>query len=193
MKSFNFQGFFSKFPNIDLGDIRLRDLSVRDQNNYYQLLSDPEVSKYLSDEDIPQSVEAALAEIRFYGSLFYRKQSVFWAISYGESQELIGTIGFNSWNFHNRRAEISYDLMSPYFRRGIMTKVLSNVITFGLQKMMLNRIEARTMLDNIASCKILEKMNFKQEGVLKSYRIIRGQPTDIILFSLIRQDFHAFL
>lgn len=152
-------------------------------------MSDPEVVKYLSDEDIPTSVEAAEDEIKFWGGLFYRKQSVFWAIADTASDKFIGTVGYNSWNFHNRRAEISYDLMKEHWRKGIMTKALNNALIFGFKDMDLMRIEARTMLDNIPSQKILEKVGFKKEGVLRSYRVIRGKPTDVVLYSLIRSDF----
>jgi ribosomal-protein-alanine N-acetyltransferase len=59
--------------------------------------------------------------------------------------------------------------------------------------MNLHRIEARTMLHNVASIHLLKKIGFKQEGVLRGYRIIRGEPTDVTIFSLIKEDFAAFL
>ena len=189
----NVYKFFSKFPTIDLGSIRLRDLMLSDKEEYYAMMSDPEVVKYLSDEDIPTSVESAEQEIKFWGGLFYRKQSVFWAVADTASNKFIGTIGYNSWNIHNRRAEISYDLMRDHWRKGIMTKALNNALVFGFKNMDLMRIEARTMLENIPSQKILEKVGFKKEGILRSYRIIRGEPTDVLIYSLVRSDFAAFL
>ena len=187
----NVYKFFSKFPTIDLGSIRLRDLMLSDKEEYYAMMSDPEVVKYLSDEDIPTSVESAEQEIKFWGGLFYRKQSVFWAVADTARNKFIGTIGYNSWN--NRRAEISYDLMRDHWRKGIMTKALNNALVFGFKNMDLMRIEARTMLENIPSQKILEKVGFKKEGILRSYRIIRGEPTDVLIYSLVRSDFAAFL
>jgi ribosomal-protein-alanine N-acetyltransferase len=189
----NVYKFFSKFPTIDLGSIRLRDLMLSDKEEYYAMMSDPEVVKYLSDEDIPTSVESAEQEIKFWGGLFYRKQSVFWAVADTTNNKFIGTVGYNSWNIHNRRAEISYDLMRDHWRKGIMTKALNNALVFGFKNMDLMRIEARTMLENIPSQKILEKVGFKKEGILRSYRIIRGEPTDVLIYSLVRSDFAAFL
>jgi [ribosomal protein S5]-alanine N-acetyltransferase len=157
------------------------------------MMSDPEVVKYLSDEDIPTSVESAEQEIKFWGGLFYRKQSVFWAVADTASNKFIGTVGYNSWNIHNRRAEISYDLMRDHWRKGIMTKALNNALVFGFKNMDLMRIEARTMLENIPSQKILEKVGFKKEGILRNYRIIRGEPIDVLIYSLVRSDFAAFL
>jgi ribosomal-protein-alanine N-acetyltransferase len=59
--------------------------------------------------------------------------------------------------------------------------------------MNLYRIEARTMLDNIASQKLLEKVGFKKEGILRGYRIIRGEPIDVVLYSITRNDYATFL
>lgn len=69
-----------------------------------------------------------------------------------------------------------------------MTKALSNVLMFAFKNMLLGRIEARTMEMNIPSQKLLEKMSFKYEGKLRSYRIINGVPSDILLYSIIRND-----
>jgi ribosomal-protein-alanine N-acetyltransferase len=189
----NLYSFFSKFPVIELGEIRLRDLMLSDKEEYFTMMTDPEVVKYLSDEDVPNTIEAAVEEIKFWGGLFYRKQSVFWAIANSESDKFIGTVGYNSWNFYNRRAEISYDLMKDHWRKGIMTKALNNALIYGFKEMDLLRIEARTMLDNVPSQKILEKLGFKKEGVLRQYRVIRGEPTDVLLYSLIRSDFAGAL
>lgn len=189
----NLQSFFSKFPAIKLGDVILRDLMLSDKNEYFSMMSDPEVIKFLSDEDVPTTVEAAEEEIRFWGGLFYRKQSIFWAIADSKTDKFMGTIGFNNWNFQNRRAEVSYDLMREYWGKGIMTRVLMNILIFGYKEMDLYRIEARTMLENKASQRVLEKAGFKHEGNQMGYRIIRDEPTNVMLYGLTRPDFSAFL
>jgi ribosomal-protein-alanine N-acetyltransferase len=186
------QRFFAKFPKIELGDITLRDLMLSDKGGYFDMMSHPEGVQYLSDEDIPQSVEDAESEIKYWGGLFYKRHSIFWAIA-DSDDKFIGTIGYNNWNFHNKRAEISYDLMHTHWRKGIMTKVLRNVIIFSFKTMDLNRIEARTMEGNIASQKLLEKVGFKYEGTQRGYRIIRGKPENIRLYSVLKQDYATFL
>lgn len=193
MIDINLHQFYSKFPEIRLDDIVLRDLMLKDKELYFEMMRDEEVVQYLSDEDVPESIEETEKEIKFWGGLFYRKQSIFWAIADSKSDEFMGTIGYNSWNVYNGRAEISYDLMRKYWRKGIMSKALHNSIIFGFKKMQLQRIEARTMPGNIPSQKILEKLGFKKEGVLRNYRIIRGKPEDVVMYSLIREDYKSLL
>lgn len=185
----NLQKFFSKFPIIKVEDYKLRDLMLADKEDYYVMMNDEAVAQFQSDEDVPTSVAEAEAEIKFWGGLFYRKQSIFWAIADGKTDKFMGSVGFNSWNYTNRRCEISYDLMKEYRRKGIMTKVLHTVLQFAFDSMNVYRVEARTMLGNIPSHKILEKIGFKLEGIQRGYRIIREKPTDIMLYSLTKDDY----
>lgn len=193
MTQFNYQKFFSKFPKINLGDIVLRDLALTDSQGYHELMQDTNVTQYLSDEDIPKNYEESVNEIKFWSSLFYKKRSVFWGIALESTDKLIGTIGFSSWNFYNKRAEISYELKSDFWRKGIMTKALTNALIFGFKNMQLNRIEARTMEHNTPSQNLLNKVGFKEEGVQRCYRIIRQSPYDIKLYSIIKKDFNSLL
>ena len=189
----NLHKFFSRFPNIELGDIKLRDLMLKDKELYFKMMANPLNAQFQSDEDVPKTLEEAEENIKYWGGLFYRKQSIFWTIADSKTDDLMGTIGFNNWNFHNRRAEISYDLDSKYWRKGIMTRVVNNILIFAFNTMNLYRIEARTMQDNIPSHKILEKIGFKREGIQRAYRMINNQPTDIISYSLIKKDYASFL
>lgn len=189
----NLQNFFRKFPQIDLGeDYILRDMMLADKHAYLALMADPLVNEFLSDEDIPNTPEEAEAEIRFWSGLFYRKLSVFWGIAKKSTGELIGTIGFNSWSVYNRRTEISYDLMPKYWRQGITSKALVATINFAFNEMGIERLEARTMPLNIPSQKILDKFGFKLEGTLRNYRVIRGAPVDVMLYSLVPADINNF-
>lgn len=187
------QTFFRKFPTIELDDLILRDIALRDVEDHLKLMSDPLVNNNLSDEDLPKNTADSLVEVRFLSSLFYRKQCVHWAIADKATDKMIGTICYNSWNFYNHRAEIAYELMPSYWRKGIMTRVLSTILTFGFTQMSLNRIEAKTMQHNIASQGLLEKMNFKKEGLIRNYRFIRGSYADICMYSLLKKDYNALL
>lgn len=182
--------FFSTFPTFDLDSIVIRELRVDDKQEYFNLMTDPKVNQFLSHEDVPHSIDAAVSDLRFWRSLFELGQSIFWAIANKEDDKLIGTIGFNTWSFDSRRAEISYDLSSLYWRRGIMSLALTTILSFAFSEMMLNRIEAKTMLHNTPSIHILEKFGFQREGVLKQYRVIRGQFIDVSLYSLLRDIYN---
>jgi len=184
----NISSFFSHFPVLNLGDITLRAMKLEDAEDYFALMSDPRVNQYESDENVPTTLEEAMTEVRYYGGLFHRRQSVYWVIADSNTEKLIGIIGYNSWSVHNQRAEVSYDILPEYWRRGIGTKALNNIVAFGFTKMFLNRIEARTTIENVGSVKLLMKIGFKQDGILRSYRLIRGKFVDINMLSILRKN-----
>ena len=183
--------FFQNFPNLEAGPYLIRELRISDAEQYYNIFADPNVAQYLSEEDVPGSIEEAEKEIRYWSSLFHRRSSIFWGIAHRDTDELIGTIGFNNWSIASSRAEISYDLNSKYWRRGIMNAVLSRILEFSYLEMGLYRIEARTMLHNAASSGLLLKNKFQKEGIERGYRKVRGQFIDVTLFGLTAPDWMA--
>jgi ribosomal-protein-alanine N-acetyltransferase len=187
--AFDWVAFFKSFPILNVGTLNLRELRIFDDADYYEILSHDRVAEFISDEDLPSSIYNAREEIKFWAKLFNLKRSVFWAIADQKTDKLMGTIGFNYWNFHNNRAEISYELGFQYWRKGIMSQVLKKVLDFAFSQMHLQRIEAKTMTNNIASAAVLRKMNFQKEGTLRAYRKVRGNLIDVDLYSLIPEDF----
>ncbi|MDZ5760877.1 GNAT family N-acetyltransferase [Lyticum sinuosum] len=207
MKKVTLESFFSKFPDIDLGDfninsdtdtnkqikIWMRDMKLKDDKKYFELYSDSRVNFAHSDEDMPKSLEEANRSIKFWGSLFYNKRSIFWTIADKNTDIMIGNIGLVNFYASNKRAEISYDIFPEYHRNGIMSKALSAVLNIVFNRMSVFRIEARTIIDNIPSQMLLQKHGFKKEGILRGYRFIRGKSVDIMLFSLIKSDYELLI
>lgn len=174
---------FLHFPVIDLGDIILRNICAdNDYNNYLNYISTPQVSKYLADGDVPSSPESAKTELNYWARLFDIRVGFYWAIALKNSNNLIGTCGFNYWNRDHKRAEISYDLDYNYWGQGIMTRAIEAISNFGLQTMQVQRIQATVALDNIPSIRVLEKTGFTRESLLKKFGILQNEPRDFYMY-----------
>ncbi|KAL0414512.1 UNVERIFIED_CONTAM: hypothetical protein Sradi_1652900 [Sesamum radiatum] len=52
----------------------------------------------------------------------------------------------------------------------------------------LERLEAVVAVQNTASQRVLEKAGFMREGVLRKYFLLKGRPTDAVIFSLLSTD-----
>jgi RimJ/RimL family protein N-acetyltransferase len=50
------------------------------------------------------------------------------------------------------------------------------------------RIQAHTDTRNVASQRVLEKAGFKKEGTLRKNLFTRGQWTDTLLYSILREE-----
>ena len=175
------------FPPLETERLTLRLLAKEDTDFVFKHFGDVKVNEFLMDE--PPLTEYAQAEeiVQFYaesvGKTFNR-----WVIIEKFSGQLIGTCGFHKWDKRNRRSEIGYDLSPDYWRKGYMTEALSAVIANGFDRMRLNRIEAQVYIENEASVRLLQKLGFQQEALLRDYYCVDGIFYDHYLFSLIKRD-----
>ena len=102
--------------------------------------------------------------------------------------ELMGTCGYYDWNKTVRRAEIGYDLNPTYWGRGIMTEALHAVLKHGFEEMDLNRIQAIIDSKNTRSMKLVKRLGFKKEGVLRQRSFFNGEFRDDVCFSLLKRE-----
>ena len=179
---------FNTFPTFDLGDIVLRGLVDADAIVYQKYMTNPRVMEFLTSENVPSTYDSALNDVRYWGSLFHTRRSFYWAIALKDSNQLVGSIGFNIWNRSHNRAEISYDLDFDYWGRGLMNKSIQAVLDFGFYGMQLNRIQATVMLNNDRSIKLLERSGFMQEGILHGYEVVHGMYTDYYMYAKTRNE-----
>lgn len=102
-----------------------------------------------------------------------------WGISYKNQQNLIGTICL--WNFSEDRteAEVGYELLPDYHRKGIMSEALKAVLKFGFNELYLDEILAFTNKFNENSKSLLLKHQF----ILEEGRADEGFPENLV-FSL---------
>ena len=89
----------------------------------------------------------------------------------------------------SQSASLGYWIGEKYSRNGYMKEALKLLIPSLFIDLRLNRIEAATLEENIASKNLLKKIGFKKEGVLRKYLKINGNWRDHILYGLLENDF----
>jgi RimJ/RimL family protein N-acetyltransferase len=60
---------------------------------------------------------------------------------------------------------------------------------FGLEHLGFQRIEIMAAVGNIGSQRAAEKAGALREAVLRKRLLVKGQPTDAVLYSLVAEDF----
>lgn len=158
----------SELPSLETERLLLRPLSMLDLEFVFRHFSDPEVNRYLLDEEPVTTLEQAQSIIDFY-SLPGRKSYNRWVIVRKSDALAIGTCGYHQWQAMHRRAEIGYDLEKDSWKQGIMTEALLAMLSYGFEQMGLNRVEALVYIENDASIRLLERLGFQKEGLLRQY------------------------
>src|SRR5690625_1692653 len=141
-------------------------LSARDAEPLYKLTSESReyLKKWLPWLNDIRSNSDTLAFIKNSFLIYNNRQGITAGIFVED--KLVGVVGFNKLDFTNRIGTIGYWLGQQYQGRGLMTKSVSALITYGFHELSLNRIELRAASGNKASIAIAERLGFNKEGHL---------------------------
>jgi ribosomal-protein-serine acetyltransferase len=103
-------------------------------------------------------------------------------------KNIVGRIGLHHINYPNRIAEIGYWLAGGLQGRGIIFKSCKALISHSFKELGLNRIEIKCGIGNDKSRAIAEKLQFRQEGILKQAELLNGKFIDLYLYAMLKQE-----
>ena len=81
-------------------------------------------------------------------------------------------------------AEIGYWLGEDYWKKGIMTTVVKEMVNYIFANLPITKIYAGVFDFNIASQRVLEKAGFTNEAILKKAAIKNGKVIDLHYYSI---------
>lgn len=104
----------------------------------------------------------------------------------GEDGRLLGGCGINQINRIHRFANLGYWVRTSATRRGAATEAVRQVAQFAFDNTDLVRLEIVCAVGNDASQRVAERSGAVREGVLRHRLLLRGQPVDAVMYSLVR-------
>jgi ribosomal-protein-alanine N-acetyltransferase len=72
--------------------------------------------------------------------------------------------------------------------RGLATRAVGEILAFAFNELDLHRVEAATLVDNVASQRVLEKSGFERIGLARRYLRIDDEWRDFLLFQRLVDD-----
>lgn len=101
------------------------------------------------------------------------------------NRNAIGTCGINEWEQDDHCAEAGFWIFPEYWGKGVMLECLSAMLDYCFTKLSLHRMQSMVEPDNPASWKLIEKLGFQLEGILRECerRVIAMSICDAILYS----------
>ena len=168
--------------------IILRPFIIDDANNLSNLLKDKEVASTTLMLPYPCDVARAKEIIQRYIEERKIRISMRWALIDCTSNEFMGGIRLVPNHLFNS-AEIGFWLGKKFWGKGFTFEASEKIIEFGFLKLNLNRIEAHSMVENIASIKLLKKLGFKQEGVHPELVMKWDEYKDVKTFGLLKKEY----
>lgn len=175
-------------PTLPGDGVKLRSLTPDDVPDLRAIFSDADVVRFMS---IPQltSEAAALSFLDQIHSGFRAGTLYQWGIQL--DQRIVGTCTLADIDRTNRRAEIGFALARAFWGRGLILRAVPAVIQLAFERLDLRRIEADADPRNAASIRVLERLGFQREGLLRERYIQLGEVQDAMVFGLLRRDWDA--
>ncbi|OIK05395.1 GNAT family N-acetyltransferase [Bacillus sp. MUM 116] len=174
------------FPTLETDRLVLRELTNEDAEGIFACFSNDDVTRFYGLETL-KSIEEAEKFVDFFSKNYSEKRGIRWGIERKGTKGIIGTIGFNAWSPKHKRAEIGYEIHPEQWRKGYTSEAVSKVLSYGYDVMGLTRIGAVVFIENEASNKLLEKVGFQKEGILRDYMYQDGKAYDTYVYSLLRK------
>jgi len=175
------------FPQLNGKRLQLRGARGGDVDAVFALFSDPQVMRYWSRPPMRHRGEAEgfVAEI---AEAFDDRSKLNWVVARREDDAVVGTCTLFRFEPRHRRAEIGYALRSDHWGRGLGEEAASLALDWGFRTLGLHRVEADIDPRNAGSRRLLERLGFASEGLLRERYFVGEDTSDTELFGLLEGD-----
>lgn len=104
------------------------------------------------------------------------------------SGKAIGTCLLFRLEEGSARAELGYALGRAHWGQGLMREALSALLGTAFAAMALRRIEAEVDPRNFQSVRLLRRLGFTKEGLLRQRWVAKGEVKDVEIYGLLRDE-----
>ena len=188
MTDLNIKAIFEDIPPMATNRLYLRKISVNDAEDMYEYASDRDTTEYLTWEP-HGALKFTKNYLRFLQKQYKCGQYLDWAIVYRENGKMIGTCGFSAIYPEHGKAEIGYVLNRAYRNKGIATEACGLVISYAFEQLDIHRIEAKCIVGNDASERVMKKLGMKYEGTYRESMYVKGEYRDIKMYSILSDEY----
>jgi RimJ/RimL family protein N-acetyltransferase len=171
----------------DTADLRLSPLLPEHLEHFWRWRNQPSTRRFnplkqMTREQAREHLASCcseLGELRADGK--YR-----WLVEAGSWP--VGIVSLMNFNPQMNVAEISYSIGEEHQRRGFATAAVRTLVEKAFAESELRRMVAYVHSENAASLRVLEKVGFTREGLLRAHYLVNGQPADEVVFRILRGE-----
>jgi ribosomal-protein-alanine N-acetyltransferase len=100
----------------------------------------------------------------------------------------VGTVSLQNISHMMNSAEIGYMVGEEFHGRGFATQGVSLFLDQLFARSAIRRVIALVHEENAASSRVMEKLGFTREGLLREHFIIKGAPVNEIYYGLLKNE-----
>ncbi len=151
--------------SIETDRLLLRSFTIHDVEAAYQMNLDPEITRYTGDGGVVSREEMERRIVQDVIGDYERHGFGRFAVEWKENQTFIGFAGLK-YLPDVKKVDLGYRFLQSYWGQGIATEASQACIQFGFDQLQLQEIVAFIIPENAASLRVLEKLQFRFDGML---------------------------
>lgn len=113
-----------------------------------------------------------------------------WVYGIWYRDELAGLIDFNEGDKQLNQVSLGYWLAHAYQGKYIMSRVVRTCLDYAFDEQHLHKVLIKTASDNFRSQAIPIRLRFSWEGLTHDAGTVNGRPIDMIIYSMVYNDWH---
>jgi len=160
--------------------VTLREWRESDIPAIVEACQDPEVARWTN---VPSPYGEEHAREFVAHGIPGRQDDLHFAVVDADSDALLGSIGI--WTVQEGVGEIGYWVAASARRRGVAVRSVRLLVAWAFEARGYARIQLHTLPGHEPSARVAERAGFKREGLLRSFAMMKGGRTDIVMFSLL--------
>ena len=173
------------FGKIESEHLVLRPLTMEDAEDMFDYTCREESFRFLRG-NAHKSVEEDRIFLSKVLNSYEKNDDFVWGICRHNDNRVIGTCRIFDINLMDQRCEISYLVNPAYQGCGIATEVVSTLIRYAFYTLGFHRIQARCVVENVGSERVMQKVGMEMEGLMRSFAKIHGVYQDYKIYAVIR-------
>ena len=175
---------------IEAERLRVRLLAESDLPALFEVNADEAVTQLLPYATWTSAADAE-AWFRRMADLQATGLALQFVVAEKASDKAIGTTLLFRLDEGSRRAELGYALGRAHWGRGLMQEALRALLDRAFDAMALRRLEAEVDVRNPASARLLQRLGFSREGLLRQRWMTKGAARDVEIYGLLRDEWPA--
>ncbi len=106
--------------------------------------------------------------------------------------EPAGSIGFRPATPVNGSVELGLLLAPAFWGEGHGTDAARTLVTYAFEERRAHRVVAKAITENVGSCRVWEKLGFREEGVFPEAAFHRGEYMDIAQYAVLEDEWNHY-
>jgi ribosomal-protein-alanine N-acetyltransferase len=178
-----------RMPVLHAPGFDLREVEREDATSLLAMLTTPEVTRFITPP--PRTLEGFEGFIDWARAQRAAGTFVCFAVVPQSCNEAVGVFQLKSLAPGFGIAEIGFAIGAEFWGSGIFDRGARMAIDFAFDAIGVNRVEARSVVDNDRGNRALRRLGAIEEGLLRQSFLHQGQYVDQLLWSILPEDWFS--